>query len=570
MITPSQASSNKTTLQKEGLLFREIFGRLLETFLNRIFDLRPEKAKRRTRNLVLLFLILGLLTMLLRHPLFLWIQHLQQIFLYLLNPATGYTSGNPFIRFFTLAYQTTVEVRLLQYPPILLASFFIALQLSAIYLADIFELPDVNMACQFVSAVALFGSDETIRIREGDIAEQYRASPNYVIGGPGKVIVDVDSVALFERADGTPHVIGPTGKEPGGKATIEGFERFRRALYIRDQSVDLADQDPRSRSVMGRSRDGIPIGATDVSLIYSIYRGENARPSSEVPFPFSGEAVENIVYKSTSRVTPEQAYPSTYEFSWMIKMIGLVRRELGGFMSEWDLAEYLPHVETPFRSSSSPAEFIPRHKITNLFSQFAGQFTEHARDNGMELHWIGAGVWKVPDIISEKQLEAWTLQEKNLRDGNDDAINKLENEAFLQKIEALIKNVPIRAFYDILDMKGEYIKRILGGKQEMQPNADETLLLAEEEILATFDGKEFRIEDLKELLNEKIKASVAKQIRDIVGELSYQDRINKLLVEYRKQLLEAVQFMKIKNKPVKPAIEDAIDYINRWLAVRGQ
>jgi len=65
---------------------------------------------------------------------------------------------------------------------------------------------------RFVWEVALSGSEDTIRITQGKVAEQYLESPNYLIGGPGKVIVDLDSVALFERADGTPHVIDPRAK----------------------------------------------------------------------------------------------------------------------------------------------------------------------------------------------------------------------------------------------------------------------------------------------------------------------------------------------------------------------
>ena len=65
------------------------------------------------------------------------------------------------------------------------------------------------------------------------------------------MVVELDSVALFERADGTPHVIGPTGNKLGGKETLEGFERFREALDIRDHYVDLRDQNERSKAVEG-------------------------------------------------------------------------------------------------------------------------------------------------------------------------------------------------------------------------------------------------------------------------------------------------------------------------------
>ena len=50
-------STSETPLQKETQLFQELFARLVNAVLNRIFDLRPEKAARRMRSLILLFMI---------------------------------------------------------------------------------------------------------------------------------------------------------------------------------------------------------------------------------------------------------------------------------------------------------------------------------------------------------------------------------------------------------------------------------------------------------------------------------------------------------------------------------
>jgi hypothetical protein len=312
--------------------------------------------------------------------------------------------------------------------------------------------------------VALTGSDDTIRITKGEIAEESRNSPNFLIGGPGRVIVDLDSAALFEKPDGTPHVIGPTAREPGSKAIIEGFERFREAIDLRDQFIDLRDQDDRSPSVKSRSRDGIPITATDVRLMFSVHRTadkqeEQAKPAKKAtrgwflrqtdekpkeldsnkekkkdpdPYPFSKKAIINIVYKAPSQVTPDQSNPSTYKFSWINNMISLVRGELGGFMSQRDLTAYLantnypehekaliredeiveqarkvfpPDEDPPIPKNVPPIpEFTPRDKIKNLFSEFAEKFTKNAQDRGVELRWIGLGTWRtsIPNVF-EKQ-----------------------------------------------------------------------------------------------------------------------------------------------------------------------
>lgn len=519
------APAPETSLQKELRLFNELFSRLIDVLLNRIFDLRPEYAARRLWYLIILFFIVGFLISLRLYPLELWTYHIRDIFLYIFNMeyATTYP-GNPFINLTGFVSQVFTDPRIFQYFPIFLASFFIALQCAALYLSDIFELDHPSVARRFIWGVALTGSEESIRVSQGEVPEEYRFSPAYLIGGPGKVIVDLDSAALFERPDGTPRVIGPTGKEPHGRATLEGFERFRQAIDIRDQYVDLRDQDPKSQAVRSRSLDGIEIVATDVRLMFSIYRG-GAKPTVEQPYPFSKEAVEQIIYKATSRVTPELPNPSTYEFSWVNKMIGLIRSELSRFMNRHKLTEYLSSIGMPeleklklreesiaeqvhkltqeqdfllTSESQRLPEFQPRSRITNLFTQFADEFTRKAKSSGVELHWIGVGTWKTPvEIVPERHLEAWKLSNENLYRESPEVLSELEKEAIMQKTVFLIQDVPIAAY-----------------------------------MKATND------------------------------EAEHKKAMRSLLLSYHQQLIEAAEFMHAKGEAVPPNIEDAIAHIN--------
>jgi hypothetical protein len=514
----------ESPLQKETQLFRELSSRLINALLNRIFDLRPEKAARRMRNLILLFIVSVFVVSLRFYPMDLWTKFVRDIFLYYLNPTypTIYI-GNPLVNFAYFVYDVFTDPRIFQYFPIFLAPFFIALQAAALYLADIFELEHVSVARGFIWSVALSGSEETIRVSQGGISEEDRLSPTFLIGGPGKVIVDLDSVALFERPDGTPRVIGPTRKEPRARATLEGFERFRQAIDTRDHYVDLRDQDSRSKSVESRSLDGIPITATDVRLMFSVYRG-GVEPSTDNPYPFSKESIEQIIYQATSRVTPELVNPSTYEFSWINRMISLIRAELSAFMSRHKLTAYLASIGVPelekrkqrdemifeeiqkivppehdFAASKEPKnlpEFQPRYKVSNLFTQFAEDFTKKAHNNGVELHWIGVGTWKTPiELVPEKHLEAWKLSNENLYRESSEVLSKLETEAILQKTIALIQDVPIAAHLNAVEA-------------EEPKNALKSLLLA-----------------------------------------------------YHQQLMEAAEFMRAKGEAVPPNIEEAIAHI---------
>jgi len=510
MTTPTTPAA-ETLLQKELRLFEELFTRLVDALLNRIFDLKPEKARRRMSYVIILFFISVLFTSMIgtdTYSFAKWVDQLQHLFLYIFRRsyAESVTSlgQHPFIDFSLFALRAFGDPHTLQYIPIILAPFFIAQHAAGLYLADIFELTDISVARKFVNEVALTGSDETIRITKGEISAEHRASPNVLIGGPGRVTVDLDSVALFEKPDGTPHVIGPTGKEKGGKATLEGFERFRQAIDIRDHYVELRDEDPKkSPSVKSRSLDGIPITATDVRLMFSVHR-DGKKPSTEEPYPFSEKAIEKLVYSAGSKVTPFDPNPSTFQFSWINNMISLIRGKLGGFMSERNLTLYLASIGQPeFEKAKQreealtqqerqmappaedlpkgkdikpPPEFTPRYKITNLFTQFAQEFTNNARDRGVELHWIGVGTWKTPiEFVSEKHLEAWKLSRENVGKGSEDAIKKFEAETILLNMTTLIQDVPVAAYQKAL---GEGERRntmrvlLLGYRQQLIEEAE--------------------------------------------------------------------------------------------------
>jgi hypothetical protein len=261
--------------------------------------------------------------------------------------------------------------------------------------------------------------------------------------------------------------------------------------------------------------------------MFSVYRG-GVKPSSENPYPFSDKSIEQFIYQATSKVTPDLPNPSKYEFDWINRMTGLIRGELGAFMSRHKLTAYLASIGMPeiekrkqreeiisqeiqklapaerelpdSKETKSPPEFQPRYKVSNLFTQFAEDFTRKAQSNGVELHWIGVGTWKTPpeiEIVPEKHLEAWKLSNENLYRESPEVLNKLETEAILQKTMGLIQDVPIAAHLRVTTEEKE-------SKRAMRA----------------------------------------------------------LLLAYHQQLLEAAEFMRARGEAVPPNIEDAIAHIN--------
>ena len=210
-------------------------------------------------------------------------------------------------------------------------------------------------------------------------------------------------------------------------------------------------------------------------------------------------------------------------------MVGLIRGELSAFMSKHRLTAYLASIGMPEleklkkreemifeevqkivppvqdfstmpkdKEPKSLPEFQPRDKISNLFTQFAEEFTKRAHSNGVELHWIGVGTWKTPvEIVPERHLEAWKLSNENLYRESPEVLNKIENDAILQRTIAMIQDVPLAAH-----------------------------------LRATMEEKETK------------KAMRA------------------LLLAYHQQLQEAAEFMRARGEAVSPNIEEAVAHIN--------
>jgi len=405
-----------------------------------------------------------------------WKSHLQAIFvsLFVLADLLGALVGVLKLIWFsvTVLFSPPVLWALL----LLLAPFLLAWQLAAMYLQDIFELEHTGVARRYI-AQAVFADEYTrIRIRSGSIDPKQEESPLIQIGGPGEVLVELDSAALFEAVNGTPRVVGPTTGR-GQHEFIHGFERLREVVDLRDLTTDPI-------TIHGRSRDGIPVIAKDVRLVCSISR-PNQAASLEQPYPFREEAVRQLVRQQTMPVTPGQSrivarddyWKQTYK-RWGGTMPGLIQGALGDFISERDLSQFLANIgrtelearekeEAEIRqvyagaaaeesASGQPTvpetpDFTPRSRLTNLFYDFTAGFPKRAENRGVQLAWIGVGTWETPasaELISRNHLEAWRLSRENYLRGHPNALEHLHEDARLQQLQVIIHTNPLSIYQE--------------------------------------------------------------------------------------------------------------------------
>jgi hypothetical protein len=397
----------------------------------------------------------------------------------------------------------------------------LALHYAARYLADIFEQP-VDLARKFVWEVALGGSSETAVIREGEFANR-DDSLIYAIGGPGYVVVEMDSVALFEKPDGTPHVIGPT---VNGPAPISGFERFRQAFDLRDHHIRLDD----GQEITGRTLDGILVGASNVQVRFSINRGGKEK-SLRTPYPFkSQQVVEKLIYEETRPVNEEldlavqdQPYRGR---SPILSITKVLHAEFKRFIGKHKLTEFLAsYGETELRRLTEQKNAIDRQRQSvspetapdqpadredklpkftarpEITEKFRDQFDHLYRDMGLELVWIDIGTWKTPQsIVPEYHLDAWKLSTENANRSSDQHFQRIEQTALVNKAIQMIRSMPIERHHKISRQQSmkhrDMVRNVVLGYREQLAEAREFL---ERELLKKEGNTTRVIRDLEQI-----------------------------------------------------------------------
>jgi hypothetical protein len=313
--------------------------------------------------------------------------------------------------------------------------FWVAYRLAAWYLDDIFELENLSVAEGFVLQAALGSGYSMITIKEGGVAPEQRESPLVRIGGPGWVRVNLDNAALFEESEGESRIIGPTGVRRHDAVALGAFERLRDVFDLRDQIEDL--------SVEARTSDGILVRADDVRVAFSVYRG-NRESTLEEPYPYDEESLRQLFYNLERGAVN-------------LAMISLIRRELGKFISQHCLNDFLTSAGDAVEGvgqaqgnggtaaeNAPPPGFFTRPEI--LSDLFAAQFARSARRNGVELKWIGVGTWVTPELIAQRHREAWRLSQENQLRGSEPELRRVRRESETAEFLRLVQEVPLLTF----------------------------------------------------------------------------------------------------------------------------
>jgi len=362
----------------------------------------------------------------------------------------------------------------------------ISLTFASIYLADIFEIKDQSISEKYLKQSAFtFPIYYQIHVENAQVRPADQSSPIFRIGGPGKVIINIENAVVFEKINGTPRISGTTIEKP---IELESFERVRKIIDLRDQSANL--------SIAARTLDGIPIEIKDIRLIFSVFR--NTKLSTiEKPYPFSEDAIFWLVYQQDTN-------------PWTTTLVDLVRTDLISYINHHLLSElfssaspkdinlhiqYQKHMDyrirlnlahtrrykikrelLPIRKKDAPnnkpiyykkihskklittkyfnkkstnmPEFVPRTSLSNLFYEnVTSSFHSKAQKIGMKLEWINVGTWYSPsNIVPEQFMTAWKISSENKLKLDPQVLFGIFTQSRKQHLAQTIKSTPIISF----------------------------------------------------------------------------------------------------------------------------
>lgn len=358
---------------------------------------------------------------------------------------------------------------------IVLITIFNAIQMTARYIDDVFELGNPLIAERYIMQASLAGRYELIEVKDGKLLSN-PDSPVIKIGGPGLVKVHMDSAALFEKYDGAPTVIDTTD----GLVALDRFERLRKTISIRDH-VD-------ETTITARTKDGINVIASGVRIKYHIFRGSN-KPTMQVPYPVDKQAVQTLIYKENvfKYIEPGDHQPRTIgrlpnkteHFEVLEVKSGYFLGKLKNFIANATLSEFLARISqreiekeaqeaeelsptqpfTPDETETGPTDsappesmattqtkrteaFYPRDEITQMI--YAQNDPLDRKSSGMELDWIDIGTWEFPEnaqTIAEQHREAWQVSLKNLSSKSPQKFNRIRNESKLETMHELLHEI---------------------------------------------------------------------------------------------------------------------------------
>ncbi len=460
---------------------RDVFSAAIDNFINVLFELTHRAGVARMQLLGLAIAATWFILAMITHTFTEW----RLALIALVNPGFVPEIQQPFTNIVLMVSQAFFSFGTLGHLLALGLPAWLALAFAGIFLDDIYELKDISVAQQFIIRAAFASTTiSVIHIENGDVRVADQKSTIFKIGGPGAVLVGLENVAVFEKVNGECDIIDASQGGRDYTKMLDGFERLREVIDLRDQFYPRKDNPPGSPNDLlnARTKDGIPVTIKNIRFIYYVRRPASRKSLSQ-PYRIDKDAIFEIVYNRTKR-------------PWDDIITGLVRSTLVSVIRENTLGEIFATVgepeiarqkerqdkiqdqinknvttesqtfqQSPGATEGRPLETaafesantintskLPRFEVSRKFyDNFASSFSRKSEQSGIHLEWIDVGTWQ-PAPTAGKLLvqhqDAARLNAENMARSDPTVLDDLCRQEQAAELLRLIRQ-PIYRFYQL-------------------------------------------------------------------------------------------------------------------------
>jgi hypothetical protein len=491
-----------------------------------------------------------------------------------------------------------VGMNLVKYIPLIMVAYSIARIRAARYLDDVYELKNEELASEFlehaafsrIEYITVYDKDKgkivtkpnlspLIAVKKGEITEKDEGSQLILIGGPGYIRVDLDSVALLEKPDGEPEVVYP--RKDAWR--LSSFERLREigdsdvAGERKYAIINLREQIVRGISVKSRTKDGIPVEAHNIAIRFNILRGRGANRAAaqniEI-FSFNENAIQTLIYKQTI-IAPESMVTSNAGFPWDTTIVPLVVSEIERLITSHTANEILASIGQKemdiFLKAEQNAEQM-RVDITGKQQAYTGEkkgtlssvslsrammtehflkppFTDKAAALGVCLNWIDLGNWEPSGPIRDKIRNIWKIAAENIK--KQGTVEKRKKQITDDETVRLIDTVAISFFNRITARSTSS-----GGEKQMSSKEVQELALKDPEFLSTYFMERYPQVEVSKKSPSGIAVEMLKAFRRelLAGQMLIKEKDKALEEEKRADLEKLKQILDGINACLPPSV----------------
>jgi len=289
---------------------------------------------------------------------------------------------------------------------ILLAYFFLmisAFATSVYYIKDIYNEPFDLIPFKYFM-ICFFGLITPRLHINREVEDSSWQDTVEKIGGPAYLDVDPGYIVVTESLT-APGKIYEKGKR-------QFMSRHERIYKI----IDLHQQEGSIPLVKANSRDGLQVIVENIKFNYRIWdsRWDGLYKDPTVtrkPYPYSKQAVFNLIYKSPTQVNDQQ---EIVPMSWEEIVKGSVSGLIKGYVTNRNLDDIIaPHTsgDNTVRDEIRAQAYEPG-------------FKEKMKDNGTYLHW-----WDPGEFSSQKDVEDQFYSNWSVKVNSEIKINKAHGTA---------------------------------------------------------------------------------------------------------------------------------------------